>query len=258
MKKAVIVLLLICMCPLFVFSTGSKLIDAIDSNADVETISSLVEISDIDATDYYGWNTLWHELIKGESASSEVVEILVSAGVDTNAGRYYGSYSPLMYALSQCGSDVVLELLKSETLDVNVQDSYGKNALFYELAKKEKASIEIINGLIDKGIDCNVGNFWGYPPLIYAITLCSDEIVMGILRSDTIDVNISDSYGRSALFSELTKNGECSVEVVTLLMEKGANPNAGSYWGYSPVDYAQYNCSNAVFKVLKKYQKNYN
>lgn len=167
------------------------------------------------------------------------------------------SISTLMYALSQCSNDVVLELLKSEILDVNVQDSYGKNALFYELAKNENASTEIVKDLVDKGVDCNVGNYWGYPPLIYAITLCSDDIVEEILKSDTIDANISDSYGRSALFSELTKNGECSVEVVRLLMEKSANPNAGSYWGYSPIDYAKRNCSNAVFKVLKEYQKNY-
>ncbi len=196
---------------------------------------------------------LLSELAKGSRASVEVVEGLLAEGVNPNEGKRL-SYPPLHYAIKYCPKDITLALLGYQLLDINILNDYGSNALLIELTKDERASLEVVTALMERGVDPNVGISWGYPPLLYAYQFCSDEIVSTLLDYELIDINILDDYGGNILLAELEKDEQASLEVVTALMERGVDPNVGISWGYPPLHYAHQFCPEEIFWALLDYE----
>ncbi len=211
------------------------------------------ELIDIHILNVYDTNAFFAELVKDDKASLEIVTALIERGVDPNVGASWG-FSYLQYAILYCPEEIILALIDYELLDVNVLNPYGSNALLIELTKDERASLEVVTALMERGVDPNVGISWGYPPLLYAYQFCSDEIVSTLLDYELIDVNILDDYGGNILLAELEKDEQASLKVVTALMERGVDPNVGTLWGYPPLHYAHQFCPEEIFWALLDYE----
>ncbi len=210
---------------------------------------ALLAVSCLTALSY---QDLFSELDKDENASAVVVaEIVSQIGEGVNLGTSWG-YPALGYACAYCSEDVVAAILDSPYIDVNILDTSGNNALFAELGKDDEARLEVVEKLIEKGVDPNVGISWGYPPLSYAIRYCDEEIVDALLAYDAVDVNILDTSGNNALFAELGKDDDADYEIVAKLIEKGVDTTVGTFWGYNPTEYAREYCSTEIAELVEK------
>ena len=190
------------------------------------------------------------ELEKNEEASAETVSLLLSYDSANPDNGKISSDTLLTYAIANCSDEVILAIINSGKADVNIADNYGNTPLFHELGKDDEASLDIVQALLDKGADPNTGESWGYPPLIYSIAYCSEDITMAILNSGLADVNKTDNYDSTPLMRELEKDDEASLDVVQTLLDQGADPNTGESWGYPPLIYSIAYCSEDITMAI--------
>ena len=120
----------------------------------------------------------------------------------------------------------------------------------------EKSDIKLVQKAIDKGADIKVLSSEGRPPLMVALTKGNDEITQLLLKHGA-DINQPDAGGSTVLYHAVLSNnkkmaefliengadvnlteergvtllmmainGRVDKEIIRLLLEKGANPNA--------------------------------
>ena len=194
---------------------------------------------------------LFDELSKDSNASADVVRSISSTlNDDINRGTLWNE-SALTYAIFYCDEDVVLAVLENSYIDVNLEDSYGITPLVAELSSDDDARVEVVKVLLEKGADPNSGSLWGYPPLVYAIIFCNEDVVMAMLENSTIDVNLENSYGTTPLQAELDRDEDARAGVVKALLKKGADTNSDAYLGCPQLIYAISNdCDEEVIYAL--------
>lgn len=178
-----------------------------------------------------------------ENSSMDVVSFLVEKGMDTS--------SMDVDYLFEYPESLVISVIKSDSYDVNSENKYGRTPLLSALSFDEEASEAVVKALLEKGADTTKGTLWGYGPVTYAIRYCSDEVAI-LLINATPDVNSPDSEGNYPLPVAVGKDEKASVEVVKLLLEKGADKNLGTIWGYDSVSYAKMYCSQEIVELLTK------
>ncbi len=159
------------------------------------------------------------------------------------------SFSSLNRAVS-AGNVTLISRYLNQGADVNAVNSEGNTVLFTELFKDYDASAEIVEILINAGLNPNVGDYFGYAPLHYAVDYCTPEVVLALLESPIIDVDILTEYGETPLLLEVYKNYYASLEVIEKFMEKGADPSIEDENGNSALSYAQENCSDEIIIAL--------
>jgi len=91
---------------------------------------------------------------------TDIVEFLISAGADVNAGDDEGR-TALMRTINK---DIVRMLLW-KAADINVKDNYGMTALMHAACGSD---IEIIEMLVDKGADVDAKSNNGWTAFSYA------------------------------------------------------------------------------------------
>ena len=189
---------------------------------------------------------LFSALSYDSKASADSVRSISSKLKDEiNQGTYWGE-SALTYAIRYCNEDVVMAILENRYVDVNLGNSYDTTPLLAELGRDSDARVGVVKALIEKGADPNSGTSWGYPPLQYAAAYCDEEILYALLESPLIDINITDTYGKTVLLAELGRDSKARIGVVEALIDGGINPNMGTSWGYSPAEYAIAYCSEEI------------
>lgn len=190
----------------------------------------------------------------------EVVELLLKRGAGINDATAESRLTPLHFA-SEKGQTLVARLLLEHGVkaDVNARDRIGLTPILYAISNGYLEMFEILlaNGAIVKDV----------PELLnMAVEKESIEIVKILLEH--IDVNASDEYGRTALHfislkgeEEATKifSGESEVpssptnikvEITKLLLRKGANVNAQTVHGLTPLNAASGRGFAKVVQVL--------
>lgn len=217
------------------------------------------EVNDKDA---YGCSVLMYAL----GDTPEVVQLLLDAGADVknrdNEGR-----TPLMYA---CGADNV-RILLATGVNVNDKDEEGRTALLHACTHGRK---DVAEALLKAGALPNVQAVDGETPLMAAARCGSAEIVNMLIEAGA-DVKAKDAKGYTALmyamFSQDRDGAEkCFIHTegdrehvdiprldeglsdgFSLLLKAGADVNAGSHAGYSPLMLAaRYTNGECVQKLL--------
>jgi uncharacterized protein len=186
----------------------------------------------------------------------DAARVLVEAGANVNAKEAFGGQSALMWAAAQSQADMV-KFLVSRGADVNARglvrnwerkviteprpkdmNQGGFTALLY--AARE-GCVECAKHLIAGGADPNLADPHLVSPLNMALLDLHFELAKYLIEAGA-DINQWDLYGRSPLYMAAdvntlpTKgNGAMAVlpsedkitalDVATLLLEKGANPN---------------------------------
>ena len=144
----------------------------------------------------------------------EKLNFLITIGADLEAKNNKGE-TPLLYALRARGSYASIKNIIESGAKIDARTHEGKTALHYvaDYQKDLDAFKNIINLLIEKGLDINVPDYKG------------DTVLHIIARK------LSESK-----------------EAINFLIQKGANPNIKNYDGKTPLELArEKGSSNAQF-----------
>ncbi len=203
----------------------------------------------------------------------EKVRSLLSHGANVNARSDTGR-TALLVAAAYPGTVGVLRLLLDRGADLRAQDGGGSTAL--SLAVRS-ADVEVVRFLVEKGLDPNalspaaqragfarydlpttdVMMSKGLTPLpdvlITAATWQPTELVTRWIESGA-NVNASNAgqYGRTPLLTAVSSEA-AGADTLTLLLERGADPNARTTEGESPLDWAIYKGDRAKIQVLEQH-----
>jgi len=153
----------------------------------------------------HGGDTLLHTAIS--HADAEMVTLLLDRGLDVNASAEDGD-SALLWAVQQ------------------LPDLEPGVALRDFQQKSQDRLHGIIKVLLERKADANAVNSIGRP-LLFRATKTGDVLVVGLLLENGAEINFqSDVLKQSALSLAVDRN---HLEVVRLLLEKGADPTLQDY-----------------------------
>ena len=137
----------------------------------------------------------------------------------------------LLHLAAQGGQVTQIELLLDKGAQMDAQDLSKKTPLYLAVAQGHLSAVKC---LIEKGADptivgiegdtvLHVAAFYGYTPIVSFLLKCPL-------------LNCTDEYGLQPIHKAVW--GIPKPDVVKLLLEAGANPNAGNQYGYAPLHWA--------------------
>lgn len=136
-----------------------------------------------------------------ENANLQIIEELLKAGADVNAGGKDGQ-TPLTAAV-RANNERLVDLLLKYQADTNITFADGKNLLFLAVTGHDNA--KIIDKLLASGLDVNQKDNNGNVMLLTALAMQDNELAEKLLRSGA-DVNLTDASGESAVTYVINNN----------------------------------------------------
>ena len=180
-------------------------------------------------------------------------------GCDVNTNGVGSLSYTSLHKASEAGQTETVKLLLEHGADVNALDATLRSPLFYAARKGHN---EIVKILLRKGANANARDWSGYTPLREAAKAGHAGTVR-LLLANGVDVNAKNDDGKTALtwavfyghkeasrallsagadaniktYASPLNNAACLgyVDLVLMLLEHGANINAISQEGYSPL-----------------------
>ena len=193
---------------------------------DVETAELLIRSgAEVNAENEYGATPLWLACSNGHA---DMVQRLLDAGADPNTAVWSGE-TALMTAVRRSADAVKLLLLHGA--DVNAQESRGgQTSLMWSIVEGD---MDISRLLVEHGADVHAHSKGGFTPLLFAVQQNDLESVLSLLESGA-DVNDGSPDTNPLLLASAKGYGE----LLSVLVENGANPNAIDFRGYTALHYA--------------------
>lgn len=146
------------------------------------------------------------------TGSRELVDQLIKLGAGTDHKSDFAGRTAFAI-LGEKNFDVIKCLMESGLVTIDMKHVYGNNLLIW--ASVADASAEIVQYLIDRGIDINAKNSFGATALMEAVQYKRLEIIRILLRNEA-DVRVKLN-GLSAL--DKAKRNHAGVEIIRLLEE---------------------------------------
>ena len=156
-----------------------------------------------------------------ENGSAAMAERLLKAGANPNAALSGGG-TPLMIASRTGNLDTVRTLL-DHGADINAkEETKGQTALMWAI---DEQHADVVTLLMDRGADVHAKSTSGFSPVMFAIRNGDVELVKTLFAKGGIDPNdrVPGSQGGALLITIANPN----IELATLLLENGADPNLG-------------------------------
>jgi len=201
------------------------------------------------------------------------VRILLTHGANANA-RSETERTALLVAASYPRTVEVLRHLLDRGADLRALDRGGATAL--SLAVRS-ADTEVIRFLVERGLDPNALSSgarrvgfarYDLPTTEFLLSRASVPTPEMLITAATwqplalvrrwiesgVDVNasVAANYARTALLTAVTSEGE-GADMLKLLLERGADPNAPTTEGESPLDWAIYKGDRAKIEILQQH-----
>ena len=178
---------------------------------------------------------------------TDVAEELINAGANPNIR--INTEPLLLFALNKLNIDIVKLLIESKRLNINIQDKHDNTALLIAVKQKNP---DIVEKLLAKGADANIGNNKNEMPIIMAlnsiVSRSSPKIIMDLINSGA-DVNyVSRDEEKTPL--HLASEIRDLADVVNVLITKGANVNALTANGETPLYIASRSNNIDIVKTL--------
>jgi ankyrin repeat protein len=170
-----------------------------------------------------------------ERNNYEVVNFLISKGANVNR-EHQQKRTPLNFAAEEEDSRILRRLIEAGAV-VNKPDEYGYTPL--HRAGKNKENIEI---LLAHGANINAVDAQGLTPLMTAVRnpACTREIVQAFLSGQP-NINVTDRNGQSALILAAKNTSWAEAEIITLLLNAGANAKLEDNTGRTALDWFDQN-----------------
>jgi ankyrin repeat protein len=196
----------------------------------------------------FGQTPLYYAALCGFSNLVEQLVVKHPDHVNAFGGRYM---SPALAALAGRHFELVKILHRSGS-SLSWRGSSGNHPLHAAALNKD---LEMIQALIDCGVDVNALNSYGCNPLTFA-TLgdFDDPRVVRLLLDHGTDPNVLTEYGtlRMGPLHEASRRGR--TEIVRLLVEYGANVELRDGWGMTPLETASHERHGEIVKLLLEHR----
>lgn len=175
----------------------------------------------------------------------DLVKLLVARHADVNVQASKMGYTPLMNAAAP-GFPLVAAYLLDHGANLNLLDAEGNSALAFAAAKNRT---DVVRLLLDRGAD-------GGNALVQMVHLEKTDGLKLVLESG-VDANATPRKeekwfrpGETALYRAAWND---KLELATILLDKGANPNISTPAGgnmSTPLLIAAYRCSGPMIDAL--------
>lgn len=213
---------------------------------DLEVIRMLEEAgADFEMRDNDG-NTLLHRCCQFNvrGPDDEFLEFFLDQGLDPNARALDGK-TPLMNACfsngmspTPTGMAGAVQRLIDAGADIHAREESGKGAIHYATGISAIDNPEVAAMLLQAGADPNLDSRKTSPPLLGAAWWNWPSVVRLLVEAGA-DVNFAQSSGDSTALHVAMNNSNDPVGVVEVLLAAGANPDALTTRGETPLDWAK-------------------
>ncbi|KIC74673.1 hypothetical protein DB42_AZ00280 [Neochlamydia sp. EPS4] len=174
----------------------------------------------------------------------EIIKILIAAGSELD---FSGSHTPLTAACS-VGDLSLVNYLIEQGANVNTVDQSNQSPL-YHACNEAQIHFDIIHSLISAGANLHQTTDDNQTCLHTASEKGNVEVV-NLLIQQGIDVHVLDKTGRSALHYACCVNGNQSLKIIEYLVNAGADPNQKDNANKTPLMFAYKHSNFAAVHYL--------
>ncbi|KAJ0005825.1 hypothetical protein NQD34_015719 [Periophthalmus magnuspinnatus] len=197
----------------------------------------------IDHRAYDGHSALSAALLEEQT---EVAELLMRRGADTDVRDAEGR--PLLYLLVLEGRlEMSTLLLEKGGVPLESKDAEGRTALHVACWQ---GSVEMVNLLLKYSANPNAQDSEGRPPLHSIAWTGHTQVGRKLLETPGIDIDLCCNQGATAL-SIAAQEG--NVNIVAMLLDKGANPEHVDKYNRTPVKVAAKHGHANIIRLLESY-----
>jgi len=175
--------------------------------------------------------------------SLDIAKVLVDAGANMNL-KTKDKISPLLYAVEYKHKHIV-EYLISKGVNIDEKNGQVENTALIKAC--ENGSLDIAKVLVDAGANINLKSKAGFAPLYMAVDKKHKPIVEYLI-SKGVNVNEKNGLDNGSALYLASYNG--SLEIVTMLVDAGADVHLKPIHGYSPLYAAFENKHKPIMEYL--------
>ncbi|KAH7019650.1 hypothetical protein EDB80DRAFT_676627 [Ilyonectria destructans] len=169
----------------------------------------------------------------GDGMDTTLKQLLKLPGINVNIKDNNGK-SPLSWAAGNGCTNAAEVLLQSTLVDINSIDNDKRNAISWASGG---GNHDTLVKLLDKGcLGVDTEDIDGWTPLAWAIQTDSPKTVQALINNKSVQIERRDYSGRTAL-SWAVEYGHASI--VKVLLQAGADPEAKSKRGSTPISIAE-------------------
>ncbi|XP_040003483.1 ankyrin repeat domain-containing protein 50 [Xiphias gladius] len=199
--------------------------------------------SPIDHRAYDGHSALSATLLEGHA---EVAELLMRRGADTDVRDAEGR--PLLYLLVLEGRlGMATLLIEKGGVPLESRDSEGRTVLH---VASWQGCVEMVDLLLKHGANPNAQDTEGRPPIHSVAWTGHAEAGHRLLEASGVNIDLACHQGATAL-SIAAQVGH--VNIVAMLLDRGANPDHMDKYGRSPVKVAGKHRHFNIVRLLESY-----
>ncbi len=163
--------------------------------------------------------TVLLQALNGDSVHAEVIHLMIDLGADVKKVNLKYKYSPLMLACRRNDLTIARKILAKQ-VNINGIDDRRSTALCYAAGHSEEDT-ELLELLIKNGAKVNISNTYGRSALIEAVSSRSLKKVDFLLKNGAQVNRKSEGFGGVSPISEAVYNED--LEMVKLLIDHGAD-----------------------------------
>ena len=199
----------------------------------IEVIQELLRAgAKIDAANNHGLTPLY-------GAKDDKKELLIKEGADQFFLKKDDSLTPLHYAIKIGNLEMAKEAILRNDKMLYVADDELKSTLHHAVARNGNNRLDIIELLLNSGVNVNVKDKFGGTPLHYACDKNDLEVVKKIVESGA-NINSKNNEWETPLYvasvSGLRDENRDVYKLLEFLLDKNANVRAETLDGYTALN----------------------
>ncbi|MEH6659405.1 ankyrin repeat domain-containing protein [Leeuwenhoekiella marinoflava] len=190
-------------------------------------------------------------------ADTKIYDYLITKGSNPKIEKNHSGANALLLNLPSQKDFKMVDYFESKGLSLNDTDAEGNNAFIYTA---RSGNIEMMNTLIEKGIDHKVKNDEGGNAILFAAQGTrrgsSSLSVFKYLEDLGVEVNVTTKSGTNPLHILAGRNKD--MDIFNYFLEKGVQPLAVDGDGNTPLIYAASRNDLEVVKLFEEKSKDIN
>ena len=183
--------------------------------------------------------------LTSESPAAFIQQVVDAGPESVNARDFFG-HSALLTSSAHFRQAQFARIIPIPTLDVKLLNPQGLSAL-HLLAipdtdappNEGPARAAAAKQLLALGAELNLRDPQGTTPLMYAVNSQLSELVAVLLDQPSIEINLANNDGFSALWFAVSPQQRFNDEILKLLLSRGANPHQRDVNGVSALEQAR-------------------